>query len=101
MKNENIKESNKLLVNYIYTLQEDIYKSRVEIRNHIIDTDKNNPVNIFYIETRAKDIATKANEILKICQIISSNESYVLNKYDNLKERDKAKKELAIYYKYI
>ena len=47
MKNENIKESNKLLVNYIYTLQENIYKSRVEIRNHIIDTDKNNPVNIF------------------------------------------------------
>ena len=92
------KENNKLLVNYIYSLSKEIYNSKADIQNHIINSNRENPVRTSYIRIEAEAIKNRAEVIIDICDNIDNINRKQFENIDNLEERRKAIEDLAIFF---
>jgi hypothetical protein len=95
---ENKKKTNKLLVNYIYSLTKDIYEDKTNIQNHIINATKDDPVRLSYIKILAESMKEKSQAIIDICENISDTDRELFENIDNLKERNEIIESLKIFF---
>lgn len=92
------RKTNKLLVNYIYSLTKDIYEDKTNIQNHIINATKDDPVRLSYIKILAESMKEKSQAIMDICENIESTDIELLKDIDNLKERKEKIESLKIFF---
>lgn len=92
------RETNKLLVNYIYSLTKDIYEDKTNIQNHIINATKDDPVRLSYIKILAESMKEKSQAIIDICKNIESTDIELFKDIDNLKEREEKIESLKIFF---
>ena len=83
---------------YIYSLVDDIYARKVDLQNHIINSNKEKPVRTSYIKIQSEAIEQKARAISDICDAIDNNRSDILNKIDIIEDKDKARQGLEVYF---
>jgi hypothetical protein len=91
-------KTNKLLVNYIYSLTKDIYEDKTNIQNHIINATKDDPVRPSYIKILAESMKEKSQAIIDICENIESTDIELFKDIDNLKERKEKIESLKVFF---
>jgi hypothetical protein len=95
---ENKKKTNKLLVNYIYSLTKDIYENKTSIQNHIIDATEDKPIRLEYIKILANNMKERSQAIIDICENISDTDRELFENIDNLKERNEIIESLKVFF---
>jgi len=91
-------KTNKLLVNYVYSLTKDIYEDKTNIQSHIINATKDDPVRLSYIKILAESMKEKSQTIIDICKNIESTDIELFEDIDNLKERKEKIESLKIFF---
>jgi len=95
---EKKKKTNKLLVNYIYSLTKDIYENRADIQNHIINATKDKPIRLEYIKILANSIKERSQTIIDVCENISETDRELFENIDNLKKRSEVIESLKVFF---